>query len=159
MQAGENRVRTWLARPAERLVLEGCRRLTSPHGGWEPALELYRDLMGGKAGEAVLVELVRFLAVLGPCAQCPLKAFPAGSNHLTRDEALIMALVAGIQHGDEQVTETCLTSLACANRCREVEAAAANFAIVLRSFGQRLMPIPLPAVEDILVRSRSVTLH
>lgn len=154
-----DKVAIWMARPAERLVLEGCRRLTAPGSRIEDARPLFAEIAGDRVGDAMLAELVRFLAVLGPCAQCPLRGFPSGASHISRDEALVMALVAGIQHGDEQVVDACLAHLACATRCREVESAAAIFAITMRSFGHRLMPIPLPAVEDILLRSRSVTVH
>ncbi len=154
----------YFARPAERLVLEGCRlwsagSYTGRDSFRESARLLYEELLDLPRGRLALAELSAFVAVLGRCASCPLKGFAPGVHHVTRDEVLLLGLLAGIQHGDDPVVSACLDKLACANRCEEVAMAAASFAITLRSFGQRLAPIPLPVVEDILVRSRSVTIH
>ena len=154
----------YFARPAERLVLEGCRlwsagAYTGRDSFRETARLLYEELLDRPRGRLALAELSAFVSVLGQCAACPLKGFAPGVHHVTRDEVLLLGLLAGIQHGDDPVISACLDKLSCASRCEEVATAAASFAITLRSFGQRLAPIPLHVVDDILVRSRSVTIH
>lgn len=159
-----SQVRCYFARTPEKLVLDGCRIWQSRNElGNEIAQENLRRLyfaslepgVADVAAEAMSV----FMASLSRCAVCPMSAFPAGSHYLTRDEVLLLGLIAGIQHGDELVARTCLDRMTCPSRCEEVSAAAANFAITLRSLGHRLMPIPLHAIEDVLVRSRTVTIH
>jgi len=41
---------------------------------------------------------------------CPLNVFKPGSRHVCRDETLVMALIAGIQNGDEQTIHYCWRS-------------------------------------------------
>ena len=153
------RAEAWLARPAERLVVEGSRLLALDPSPLERAHVLFAGLIGDRACGAVFAAFRRFLEVLGPCAACPLRGMPAGEPRVSRDEALLLCLVSGIQHGDEAVVETCLDRLSCRSRCHEVEAAASSFAILLRCFGHSLLPVPLQSIERLLARSHAVTIH
>ncbi len=150
--------------PAERLVLDGCRywqaaQALERESGFEAARALFLSILPQRQAAAGLQALDLFVSQLAFCNGCPLKAFPAGAHHVTRDEVLLLGLISGIQNGDEYAVRTCLDHITCAARCEEVAFAAANFAITLRSFGQKLQPVPLVAIEDVLVRSRSVTLQ
>jgi len=162
-------IETYFAGSAGRLVLEGCRLWTLAQGagrqglGREQSLERawspYGEILQEREALAARDELARFAGVLGRCAACPLRTLSPGRRNLTRDEALILGLISGIQHDDEAVTQACLDALTCKARCAEVESAAAMFAVTLRGLGQNLFHIPLHAIEDILARSGSVTLH
>jgi hypothetical protein len=154
----------YFARPPERLVLDGSRLwlMGVIHEEWRffnDAACLYREILGAHLADYAVQELDRFVNTLGRCALCPLKAFPPGVRHICRDEVLLLGLVSAIQHGDDPSTQTCLNALTCPGRCEEAAMAAASFAIMLRSAGQKLACIPLSAIEDILVKSGSVTVH
>ena len=172
--AHESPMEDYFSSPAERLVIEGY-RLTALGLGQEsvhspeadPTVQsahdaawlLYRHLLDEQGAWTAFEALSEFVGALGRCAACPLRSFTPGMRNLTRDEVLIVGLISAIQHGDEMVAELCLSTLACPTRCAEIEAAASVFAITLRGFGRKLHPIPLNAVEDVLVRSNTVTIH
>ncbi|MFZ2103442.1 MAG: hypothetical protein WAU86_23055 [Oricola sp.] len=150
----------YLARPAERLVLEGYRHaiaaaVTGGFAPWQAATGLYRGILGPRGSTAAMQALAEFIATLGRCAACPLRTFESDSRHVCRDEVLVLGLVAGIQNGDDEAAELCLAALSCATRCDEVAFAAGAFALVLRGLDKTLLPIPAPVVRDILDRSRA----
>ncbi|WP_370321534.1 hypothetical protein [Oricola sp.] len=148
----------YLARPAERLVLEGYRHWTCGFAtgdgmSWRSATELYQDILGGHGSATAVQALSDFVSTLGRCATCPLKTFASGSSHICRDEVLVMGLIAGIQNDDEEATALCLSELSCETRCDEVALAAGAFALVLRGLDKHLIPIPASVLRDILARS------
>lgn len=98
----------------------------------------------------LLSALRDFVTVLGRCARCPLHVCEAGSPRIARDEALVLALIAALQHGDERSAGVCLRSLTCASRCEPVAIAAATLALVLRSYGQTLVPVTEGAIRRAL---------
>lgn len=148
----------YLARPPERLVLEGYRHwtlgyVTGSPSPWQGARTLYRELLSKDDVQPAITALADFVATLGLCASCPLKMFACGSRHLCRDESLVMGLIAGIQNRDDAATELCLTALTCPPRYQDVAMAAGTFAFVLNAVNKVLMPIPASVVRDILARS------
>lgn len=150
----------YLARPAERLVLEGYRHWVAGAAlgsgePWREVRRLYSDLVGPGGSTAALLALSEFVATLGRCASCPLRTFESGSRHVCRDEVLVLGLIAGMQNHDEEATELCLSEFACSTRCAEVTLAAGTFALILRGLDRTLLPIPAPVVRDILHRSHA----
>lgn len=103
-------------RPPEKLVLDGYRHLIrgaalSSTEHLSKAQRLYRGLLGDEDGERAIMALAKFVRTLGQSAACPLNVFKPGSRHICRDETLVMALMAGIQNGDEQTIHYCLEKL------------------------------------------------
>lgn len=150
----------YLARPPERLVLEGYRHWTLGYATgspspWQGARTLYRELLSEDDVQPAIAALSDFVGTLGLCASCPLKMFACGSRHICRDESLVMGLIAGIQNRDDEATELCLTGLSCRSRCEDVALAAGTFAFVLTALSKVLMPIPASVVRDILARSEA----
>jgi hypothetical protein len=150
----------YLARPAERLVLEGYRRWISGAASgslepWQEAAALYRTILDDRGATAAVHALSEFVATLGRCATCPLKIFECGSRHICRDEVLVLGLVSGIQNHDETAATICLDELTCPTRCDEVALAAGSFALLLHGLDKTLLPIPAHVVRDILNRSRT----
>jgi len=137
------------------MVLEGIRlwargqalRSTAP---WTEAQVLYREALGDGMGEEAIVALARFVAVLGRCARCPLRTFPAAANVLSNHETLMLGLVAGIQNNDEAAIDYCLERLCCRSRCEEVASAAAVFAVTMKACDRMMRPIPPSVLERIL---------
>lgn len=156
--------RLYFDRPAEKLVIEGYRHWHAVEAfgraeDWQAAVRLYCDLLGQEPGARALAELAQFIETLERCASCPLRALPFGEGHINREEALVVGLVAGIQHGDEAAVRTCLDALTCASRCTEVEIAAGRFAMALKASRHLLVPVPRPVIEDILYRAMRPTRH
>lgn len=154
----------YLSRPPEMLVVQGYRHCSNPcpaHGkrAREQARELYLNILGKKAGPVLFREMRAFVETLSLCAACPLKAFPADENHLCRDEAFLLGLIAGIQHADHAAARMCLDQLTCRSRCEEMATAAATLALTLRSYDQKLLPIPLQVVEAMSMREKPALLN
>jgi hypothetical protein len=151
-------------RPPEKLVLEGYRRWTAGFETgcvtpWEMAWALYAETLGPVEGRHVLTELSHFTRTLWRCAACPLRAFPFGAHHLCREECLTLGLIAGLQNGDGAAADVCLNTIACRQRQGDVVEAAASFAAALGDRGQRLLPIPMAVIEDILGRPVRGAMH
>lgn len=145
-------------RKPELLVLEGYRRWmagyeTGSVTPWEMTWTLYEATLGAERGRRAMAELGHFVRTLRRCASCPLLSFPFGAHHVCRDECLTLGLVAGLQHGDQPASDTCLAAMACPLRQAEVGAAARSFAGTLGDLDQVLLPIPLHAIEDVLARA------
>ncbi|MCR9123401.1 MAG: hypothetical protein NXH91_14135 [Phyllobacteriaceae bacterium] len=139
------------ARPVEQLVVDGLRHWTvepAPDGQTLHAL-FERDLSESQA-RAAAAALEDFAAALGLCAACPLRIATAGSDDLSRDETLILGLVSAIQNGDGAAADMCLRALTCASRCDAVALAAGAFALIMRSFGKTLRPMPARFIRDAL---------
>lgn len=144
----------------ERLVLEGYRHwvagiATAQRPDLESIESLYSDYLPANHVRPALTALVGFINALGVCSTCPLKTFRAGSGHLCKDEAMVLALVAALQHGDEEATELSLISLSCKTRCTEVAAAAGELAFILKGANHVLLPIPTSVIQNILTVSQT----
>lgn len=156
----------YLSRTPERLVLEGYRGWTwamarQSRGPWEPVRALYRDHLGDGADDA-LGALDSFFRTLGTCATCPLLMRGCGAQSICRDEALVLGLIAGLQHKDEPTIGICLSSICIAPLADRVALSAAIYALLLGSQGQRLLPIPAHVIAHVLIREterRSPTFH
>lgn len=148
-------VARYLKRGPERLVLEGYRAwtytmATQDNGPWRLVATDYAETLGDRGAASAISALSEFIRTLGLCATCPLKMHRNGSNHICRDEALVLGLISAIQMNDEATAEFCLNSLACKMRCEEVAFAAGQFALVLKALGKTLMPIPETVIRGIL---------
>ena len=152
-------------RAPEKLVLEGYRRLiagfeTGSIAPWELSWSLYQGLLGEAEGARALSELTLFVRALRKCASCPLRAFPFGAHHVSREECLALGLVAGLQHKDEATVSLCAGAMSCPLRSVELSRAAIPLANTLARLDHTLLPIPLRAIEDIIARSsRAATVH
>lgn len=163
-RATSNRNIDYLVRIPERLVLEGYRHWIAGYDHnsvipWELAWNLYESILGVDQAKTAVAELSHFIRVVGRCTTCPLKSFPSGAHHLCREECLALGLIAGAQHSDDAVIRKCLEAMTCPARCEAVAMAAGSFALTLRAMNQRLLPIPVNAIDDILTRVRSNTIH
>ena len=150
---------SYLSRPPERLVLEGYRHWT--HGlslGSRERVEalttLYHSTLGPKDAGPVLAAFQDFICIAGVCARCPLRMMASGCLGLCRDEALILGIVSGLQHDDNESTALCLRAIAHPARADQVAFAAGSFAFLLRGRGLTLMPIPPGALEGVLSSKR-----
>ncbi len=137
---------SYLARPAERLVVEGYRGSLSGCasggvGAWRIAWALYRDELGLTDGRIAFDGLLELIGTLGRCARCPLRFFNRNMHHLCRDEGLILALVASAQHGDDETGRIAAEALSCPLRCAELGLSAADYALRLRMVGRTLLPV------------------
>jgi len=167
LQPRHDLVTSYLARPAEALVVEGFRSAFEQIHAQEvrqtPAC--WQRTPANKQGmDQAAQALDNLVETLRRCATCPLRCFPAGAPNLCRDECLLLGILASIQHGDDDTLKLCLDALACPFRAPEVASAAGALAITLKALGKTLMPIPASAISDILIRSgqsqaRSATLH
>lgn len=147
----------YLARPAEKLVLEGCRywirgTVLQSIEPWTSAQFLYRQVLGDVDGAEAIVALARFTRSLGKSAIQPLSVFKAGCPYVCRDETLVLGLIAGFQNVDERAIHACIGSLCCPRQFDQVAMAAGVFALTLKHMDQVLMPIPARVIERIASR-------
>lgn len=151
-------------RVPEKLVLEGYRRWlagyeTGSVTPWEMGWALYTQHLGGVDGRRALGELSHFVRTLRLCAACPLASFPFGAHHVCRDECLALGIIAALQHDDADAAATCLSAMSCPARRSDIREAAAGFADTLAGLRQYLLPIPAPAIEDVLRRAGRPSVH
>jgi len=140
-----------LTRPVERLVVEGLRHWTSDRAtGGETLHALFERELSEIQARAAAAALEDFATALGLCAACPLRIAGNGPDDLSRDETLILGLVSAIQNSDGAAAEMCLRALTCRNRCDAVALAAGAFALIMRSFGKTLRPMPARFIRDAL---------
>lgn len=137
---------TYLARPAERLVVEGYRNglsgcATGDAAAWRGAWALYREELGVADGRIAFDGLIGLIGTLGRCARCPLRFFNSDMRHLCRDEGLLLALIAAAQHGDEQTGQIAAQALSCPLRCGELAMSATDYGLRLRMVGRTLLPV------------------
>ena len=154
---------TYTERTPERLVLEGYRHWsagfeTQSIAPWELAFEIYRSELGANDGKRALAELSHYVRTLKACSQCPLRASPFHSKHLCLEECLSIGLIAGMQH-DDNTSELCLQHLSCPLRENEIATAAKTFAMTLSDLGQRLLPVPASAINDVVSRNNPNTFN
>lgn len=151
-------------RVPEKLVLEGYRRWLAGYDTgsvtpWEMGWALYTQLLGGAEGRRALSDLSHFVRTLRNCAACPLLSFPFGAHHVCRDECLALGLIAALQHDDDAAASACLDAMSCPARRADMREAATSFADTLAGLRQYLLPIPVHAIEDVLVRAGHATVH
>lgn len=142
----------YLNRPPERLVVEGYRCLLSQAADErtlpvESAWLLYTGLLGPTGGRWALEELTRFLNSLQLCAHCPLRAAPERGGGMSREECLVLALLASLQHGDEIGHRCSAEALVCPLRTAEFTEAAGSFAMTLKALRQLLLPFPHALID------------
>ncbi len=144
----------YLARAPEYLVLHGYRCWTrgaamASRDPWIEAERLYRDMLGERSGRAALDALADFVGTTGLCARCPLRMLRPGAKALCRDEALVLGLVSGLQNGDEAASGFCVSALAEDRVAGHVGAAASTYALLLKSCGRRLLPVPVEILRGV----------
>lgn len=150
---------------AEQLVLFGYRNWSY---GYRHHSEIHiqeswalhiKHLKNISQAKEVLDALILFVNALSECATCPLKSKPTEQHSVTRDEGLILGLISAIQNGDDHVAETCLNQLTCASKCWELSHAAERYAVTLRTLDQKLQPIPISLIEQLLYTKPNVSIH
>ncbi len=153
-------------RAPEKLVLEGYRRMiagydTGSIAPWELSWSLYQSLLGEAHGARAITDLTLFVRSLRKCASCPLRAFPFGAHHVSREESLALGLVASLQHGDDETAKLCAAAMSCPLRCGELTQSARPLAKTLSELDHKLLPIPRRAIEDVMTRSSraATTIH
>lgn len=156
---------TYLKRPAEMLVLQGYRQwmmgvITREASYLNDAWNLFAKTLGVKKARTAMDAMTHFVRTLGLCSTCPLKTFEPECDGLCRDECLVLGLISGLQYGDEEAVNFCLSGLSCPNRCDEVAFAAGVFALSLKASGFVLFPLPASVLSQTLDRKMpSTTLH
>ena len=148
----------YLRQPPENLVVNGYRNWVAglAHADeryWDAAWTAHARALGETDGRAALDVMASLIRQLGACATCPLRFYRPGAGHLCRDECLVLGMVAGAQHGDEDTLVQSARLLTCSRACHDVIDRASAYAAILFCHGQRLTPIPLAALVDIDMRS------
>lgn len=150
---------------AEQLVLFGYRNWSY---GYRHHSEIHiqeswalhtKYLNNTSQAKEVLDALILFVNALSDCASCPLKSKPTEQHSVTREEGLILGLISAIQNGEDHVAEICLSQLTCATRCWELSHAAERYAVTLRVLDQKLQPIPINLIEQLLFKKPNVSIH
>lgn len=162
----------YLNRRAEQLVIEGFRLLAGPADNRpNPAspsvLRLYQDNLGAPAGAEAAAALERLVTALKSFRASPLAAYRSGSRFISPDEVLVLGIIAGIQHWDEQIFRVCLTQLCAESDRIKVAASAETFAMTLYNVGMILAPLPFSLRARIVRQTdtrrqkaqASITLH
>lgn len=151
--------------PAEQLVLFGYRNWSY---GYRHHSEIHiqeswalhtKHLGNTSEAKEVLDALILFINALSDCATCPLRSKPTNQHSVTREEGLILGLISAIQNGDDHVAEICLSQLTCVSRCWELSHAAERYAVTLRALDQKLQPIPMSLIEELLYTKPNVSIH
>jgi hypothetical protein len=148
----------YLRQPPENLVVNGYRNWIaglahSDSRYWDAAWSAHAKALGAINGQEALDAMASLVRQLGACATCPLRFYKPGAGHLCRDECLVLGMVAGAQHGDEDLLVQSAKLLTCSDACVEVIESASTYAAILLGHSQRLAPIPLSAIADIDMRS------
>lgn len=157
----------YLARTPESLVVGGYRAWL--HFAIEQnasCLDGIRDRfdhhLGRSTALVAMAGLESMIRQLGTCAGCPLRCFCQGSQHLCRDECLILGLISGLQNGEDESAYLSAGNLSSEARAPEVVASAGEFAMALKFAGQQLLPIPVDTVHWIIKGGQAApnsTLH
>jgi len=148
----------YLRQPPENLVVNGYRNWIagmahSDSRYWDAAWASHAKVLGAIDGQIALDAMASLIRQLGACATCPLRFYKPGAGHLCRDECLVLGMVSGAQHGDEDILVQSARLLTCSDACVEVVEHASAYAAILLGHRQRLTPIPLSAIVDIDIRS------
>ena len=148
----------YLRQPPENLVVNGYRNWIAglAHADqryWDAAWAAHARALGAIDGQIALDAMASLIRQLGACATCPLRFYKPGAGHLCRDECLVLGMVSGAQHGDEDLLVQSAKLLACSDACIEVIERASAYAGILLGHSHRLAPISLSAIADIDMRS------
>lgn len=148
----------YLRQGPENLVVNGYRNwiaglVEKDRRYWDVAWQAHAEALGAVEGQIALDALSALIGQLGVCARCPLRFYKPGAGHLCRDECLMLGMIAGAQHGDENTLIAAAKMLSCSNACAEVIDHAGAYAAVLLGQNQRLAPIPFAALADIDFRA------
>lgn len=144
------------AKPTERLVLDGYRHWASTSSdelARGAVQALFRSELGTSHVAPVVEALRQFVKALGRCAHCPSHVTNRPANAIGSDEALVIGMIAALQHGDDRAARACLNALTCAERCQPVAMAAATFAMVLKGYGRTLLPVSESAIHALIARA------
>ena len=155
---GECPAAAYLRQPPENLVVNGYRNWVAglAHADsryWDVAWSVHAKALGAIGGQQALDVMAELVSRLGACATCPLKFYKPGAGHLCRDECLVLGMVAGAQHGDDEMLLQSARLLTCSDACFDVVDHASAYAAILLGHNHKLTPIPLSAVVDIDMRS------
>ena len=148
----------YLRQPPENLVVNGYRNwiaglAQADQRYWDAAWAAHAKALGAIDGQIALDAMASLIRQLGACATCPLRFYKPGAGHLCRDECLVLGMVSGAQHGDEDLLVQSAKLLTCSDACIEVIERASAYAGILLGHSHRLAPIPLSAIADIDMRS------
>lgn len=144
----------YLRQQPENLVINGYRNWVAglAHSDtryWDAAWSAHAKMLGAIDGQIALDAMACLVRQIGSCATCPLRFYKPGAGHLCRDECLVLGMVSGAQHGDEDSLVQSAKLLTCSDACIEVVEQASAYAAILLGHSQRLAPIPLGAIVDI----------
>lgn len=150
----------YLALAPENLLINGYRNWVAGLAGAGPrfcdaARFGHVSRLGAVDGKLAIEALTALIARLGICARCPLRFYKPGSNHVCRDECLLLGLVAGAQHGDDDALVTAARLLSGREALAAVIDRAGAYAAILLSHNQRLIPVPANILVEIDFRSSS----
>jgi hypothetical protein len=157
----------YLARTPEILVVGGYRAwlhfaIEQNAASLETIQAQFNRHLGKPAAFVAMAGLESMIRQLGTCASCPLRCFCQGSQHLCRDECLILGLVSGLQNGEDEAAYLSAGNLSSNARAPEVVASAGEFAMALKFAGQQLLPIPVDTLHRIIKGGQAAsnpTLH
>lgn len=137
-----------MSRQAERLVVEGVRRLMAGYATgdvccWELAFALYAGELGPGPARKPSSELVHYARALNAHGTRRLCLFPYDCPKLCQDECLVAALIAAAQMGDEETLQAVGASLVSAEGLGDTLFAASEYAAALKDCGLTLEPVEL----------------
>lgn len=160
--AGECPAVRYLRREPENLVVNGYRSwilglIERDAAHWEQAWNAHARSLGSESARIALDGLQELVRTLGVCATCPLRFHKPQTGHLCRDECLILGLIAGLQHGDEDTAWQSASGLSCAAKCSRLVAAGGTYAFSLKHADRVLLPVPANAIRDIEQQSVQIT--
>ena len=154
-EAGNCAAARYLRRVPENLVVNGYRgwllfALEDNQAHLHAVLEALCRSLGERAAASAMAGLDGLIRQLGKCAVCPLRFKRPNTSHLCRDECLLLSMIAGLQHGDEEAAFEGAAALTYRARAAQVLGAGAAFAIELKLAGQQLLPIHADTVRWIV---------
>jgi len=138
-----------------RYWLSGC--VHANQSFFEKCDQVHVSTLGPEHGSVASSALATFLETLGVCATCPLRFINCQKYHLCRDECLVLSLIAGIQHGDDDVQKIAAETLTCPTKAGPVIANAGTYAFALKTGGSVLTPIPLETIQHIIIDDAAST--
>lgn len=146
--------KAYLERPPEGLTVNGYRNwvagyMTQVDTHWDRCRQKFISVLGKHDGKLAANALGHLVRNLGHCATCPLKCYAPGSDHLNADECMLLGLIASIQHGDDEAMEASVNALSCRAKCSQVIAPAGEYAMILKSVGSLLLPVPAQVLAEI----------
>ena len=97
-----------------------------------------------------LAGMAQLVDALGKCAGCPLKCSRPADRAICREECLLLSMLSGIQHGDDETAFVSAIGLAGPQGALDVIAAGGTFAIALKQASQILLPVPADRIWKIV---------